>query len=151
VFVQVLDLESGRVQSTAVLDTGKNTFSAKSVSVSGSRMILSDDQNRVSVYSFDGKRLASFPGHRFELGADLLLVDEESQSEKLALYDLSHLERRTQYIFESPVIVSEFSSDGRRLLVVTADQNVYSIDPAAPPSPAGLTSKQEPEGLQPVH
>ena len=143
VFVQVLNLETGKVQSTAVLDTGKNSFSAKSVSVSGSRMILSDDQNRVSVYSFDGKRLASFPGRQFDVSTDLLLVNEESQSEKLALYDLAKLERITEYVFESPVIVKEFSSDGKRLLVVTADQAVYFIDPAASASPAKLTSKQE--------
>ncbi|HYV75373.1 MAG TPA: hypothetical protein VFB24_14040, partial [Candidatus Binatia bacterium] len=77
-FLQVIDLENGKVQSTTVLDTGKDSFRPESIRVVGSRLIIADNQNRVSVYSLEGKRLASFPGHSFHFTGDLLLIDEDS-------------------------------------------------------------------------
>lgn len=143
VFVQALDLETGKSLATAVLDTGKNSFAAKAASVSSSRLIVLDDQNRVFVYSFDGKRLGSVPGHEYDFAGDWLLVDEESLSEKLALYDLSKLERQAQYVFDSPVIADEFSGDGKRILVVSADQNVYLLDATLARQPANVPVKEQ--------
>ncbi len=129
IFLQLLDLESGKIQSQLAIDTGKNSFVAKDIAVAGNRVVLFDDQNRVMLYSLDGKRQATFPGRGYIISDDALLVEEESPAEKLALYDLSSSEKRAQYTFESPVILSEFSGDGKRLLVVTADQTVYILDP----------------------
>jgi WD40 repeat protein len=128
VFVQVIDLENGKVQSTTALDTGKNSFRIESIKLAGSRLIIADSQNRVSVYSLEGKRLATVPGRSFRFSSDRLLVDEGAQSERLSLYDLSTFEKRAEYVFGSPVIVTEFSGDGKRLLITTADQTVYLLD-----------------------
>jgi hypothetical protein len=141
-FVQVIDLENGKVQSTTVLDTGKNSFRIESIKLAGSRLIIADSQNRVSLYSLEGKRLASVPGRSFHFSSDKLLVDEDSQSERLSLYDLSTLEKRAQYVFGSPVIVAEFSGDGKQLLIATADQTVYLLDPTASSAASGLSAKQ---------
>jgi hypothetical protein len=124
VFLQILDLETGKIQTQLAIDTGKNSFVAKEIAVGGNRLILFDDQNRVMLYSLDGKRQATFPGCGYSISEDALLVEEESQAEKLALYDLSSSKKRAQYTFESPVILSEFSGEGKRLLVVTADHRL---------------------------
>ena len=129
VFVQAIDLENGKVQSTTVLDTGQNSFRIESIKLAGSRLIIADRQHRVSVYSLEGKRLATVPGRSFHFSSDRMLVDEDSQSERLSLYDMSTFEKRAQYVFGSPVIVAEFSADSKRLLITTADQTVYLIDP----------------------
>jgi len=141
-FLQVIDLENGKVQSTTVLDTGKDSFRPESIRVVGSRLIIADNQNRVSVYSLEGKRLASFPGHSFHFTGDLLLIDEDSLSERLSLYDLSTFETRAQYVFGSPVVVSQFSGDGRQLLIATADQTVYVLDPNVSSTKSNLSGKQ---------
>ena len=141
VFVQVIDLENGKVQATTALDTGKNSFRIESIKLAGSRLIIADSQNRVSVYSLEGKRLASVPGRSFRFSSDRLLVDEDSQSERLSLYDLSTFEKRAQYVFGSPVIVTEFSGDGKRLLITTADQTVYLIDPNVSSTASNLSAK----------
>jgi len=135
-------LENGKVQSTTVLDTGKDSFRPESIRVVGSRLIIADNQNRVSVYSLEGKRLASFPGHSFHFTGDLLLIDEDSLSERLSLYDLSTFETRAQYVFGSPVVVSQFSGDGRQLLIATADQTVYVLDPNVSSTKSNLPGKQ---------
>jgi hypothetical protein len=98
VFVQVIDLENGKVQSTTALDTGKNSFRIESIKLAGSHLIIADSQNRVSVYSLEGKRLASVPGRSFCFSSDRLLVDEDAQSERLSLYDLSTFEKRAEYV-----------------------------------------------------
>jgi hypothetical protein len=142
VFVQVIDLENGKVQSTTALDTGKNSFRIESIKLAGSRLIIADSQNRVSVYSLEGKRLASVPGRSFRFSSDKLLVDEDALSERLSLYDLSTFEKRAQYVFGSPVIVTEFSGDGKRLLITTADQTVYLLDPTVSSMASNLSAKQ---------
>jgi WD40 repeat protein len=64
----------------------------------------------------------------YSISTTALLVEEESQSQKLALYDLSDFQERSTFEFESPVIYSDFSGDGKRLLVVTADQTIYLLN-----------------------
>jgi hypothetical protein len=139
--LQVINLDSGAVQSSVAIDTGRNSFVAKAITVSGNHIVLFDDQNRVLLYTLDGKRQASLPGRGYSFSSDLLLVNEEAQAERLALYDLSTAQKRSEYIFESPVIFSDFSADGKRLLVVTANQMTYLIDSAAPRDVTETVSK----------
>jgi hypothetical protein len=103
--------------------TGKNSFVAKEITVGRNRLVLFDDQNRVMLCSMDGKCQTTVRGRGYSISDNSLLVEEESSAEKLALYDLSTSEKHAQYTFESPVILSDFSSDGERLLV-TAYQTI---------------------------
>jgi hypothetical protein len=52
----------------------------------------------------------------------------------MAIYDLRSLEQRTVYDFASRIAFSAFSGDGKRLLVLTAEQTVYIFDLTVPPT-----------------
>jgi hypothetical protein len=56
------------------------------------------------------------------------LICVRSNPDQLALYDLASMELRREYSFSSPVAFKEFSQDGKRLLVLTADQTAYQLD-----------------------
>ena len=56
-------------------------------------------------------------------------------------YDRNTFQKRKEYAFESSVILTSFSEDGKRLLVVTADQNTYLIDPAISNDTGAVASK----------
>ena len=128
VFLQVIALDTGKVQSQMAIDTGKNSFTPKGISVSANRVVLFDNENRVLVYSLDGKPLSVFQGRGYSISSTALLVQEEAQSRQAALYDLSTLEKRAVYRFSSPVVFSSFSADGKRMLVLTNDQTVYTFE-----------------------
>jgi hypothetical protein len=54
----------------------------------------------------------------------------------LALYDLASMEFRREYSFSSPVAFNQFSQDGKRLLVLTANQAAYQLDVSSVVEPA---------------
>jgi len=71
--------------------------------------------------------------------ADLLTV--RTGTGELELYDLAGLRKQCTYDFGSRVAFNAFSGDGKRLLVLTSDQTVYTINPAAKDNAAALASK----------
>jgi len=50
---------------------------------------------------------------------------------QLELYDLETMRKQTSYDFGRRIAFGDFSADGKRLLVLTSDQVVYVLDPAA--------------------
>jgi len=83
----------------------------------------------VLVYSYSkrekvGQVMGTFPAVAKASG----LMCVRSNPDQLALYDLASMELRREYSFSSPVAFKEFSQDGKRLLVLTADQTAYQLD-----------------------
>lgn len=58
--------------------------------------------------------------------AGLLAVTTERG--QLTLFDLTTSERRDRFDFASPVSLAQFTADGHRLFVLTADQTAYVLD-----------------------
>jgi Tol biopolymer transport system component len=52
----------------------------------------------------------------------------ESKDGLLELYDMTSFEKRNQYSFGGRLSLVRFSPDGKRLLVVTANQAVYLLN-----------------------
>ncbi len=50
---------------------------------------------------------------------------------QLAIYDLTSMEKRDQFIFSSPVSLVRFSPEGKSLFVLTANQTAYVLDMSA--------------------
>lgn len=67
----------------------------------------------------------------------------ENEPGKLALYNLAAsketLEPVQQFVFRSPASFAEFSADGKRLFVLTAEQTAFVLDVAA----AGATATKK--------
>lgn len=129
-FVQVLDLDTGKLRAEMTLDTGKHSFQIVAAIATADRLVIADNQNRVLVYSLDGEQKGIVPGHAPEVssGSDLLTV--RTQADQLELYDLANVQKRTAYDFGSPVACAGFNANGTRLVVLTSDQVIYVLDSA---------------------
>lgn len=130
VFVQIFDLSTGKLRAETAFDTGKHSFQVVQAIASADRLVIADDQHRVLVYSFEGQLKGTISGHAPEISATADLMTVKTEGGELELYDLASVQKRDTYDFKSPVAFNGFSGDGKRLLVLTADQVVYTLDPA---------------------
>ena len=127
--VKVVDLNSGQPLGEFLMETGKGSFRISDVVAGRDLVLISDNQNRTIVYSLaSGQQLGKVFGSRaaFSTASNLLCV--ESKEGVLELYDLTSFAKRQHYTFGSRVSLVRFSADGKRLLVLTANQTVYLLD-----------------------
>jgi hypothetical protein len=67
----------------------------------------------------------------FSRASNLLCVENERG--QLTIYDLVSMEKRDEFVFSSPVLLTRFSNDGKSLFVLTASQTAYVLDVSSPP------------------
>jgi WD40 repeat protein len=130
--LQVVDIKNGSSSGKLLIDTGKGSFRLANVFAVGDWVVVTDTRNRVLVYSLKSgeQRGRVFGGYgTVSLQAGLLCVENEVG--KIALYSMNTFEKRDEMVFSSPISMLQFSSDGRRLFVLTADQTVYLLDVSA--------------------
>jgi WD40 repeat protein len=140
-FVQVFDLDSGKLRAETAIDSGKHSFQMEAAVATKDRLIVADNQNRVLVYSLDGLQEGIIAGHSPTVSAKADLLTVRTQSGELELYDLANVQKRTTYDFNSRVAFNGFSEDGKRLLVLTSDQIVYVLDTNTKDAAPAVASK----------
>ncbi len=139
--VEVLDTERGVSRGRVFIETAKGSFRLRAVFARDDWMVVSDTQGRVLVYSIGTGELR---GHAFgaspaiSTAAALLCVNLGGGH--LAIHDLATMRRRDQFTFAAPVVMASFSTDGKRLFVLTSDQMAYVLDLSA-----GGATGQEPD------
>ena len=95
-------------------------------------MIATDDQNRVLVYSIrSGAQLGRVFGGYAAVSVESGYLGFENEVGKIAIYSLNNLERKDELVFSSPIAMIRFSDEGKKLLVVTSNQQVHIFDVAA--------------------
>lgn len=130
--VEILDAKDGARKGSLLIETGKGSFRLKHIYASGDRVVVTDNLNRVLVYSLaTGEQKGRAFGNYAAVSDALSLMCVENERGKIAVYDLSTMERRDELVFSNPVSMLRFSEDGRRLLVLTSNQAVYVLDAAA--------------------
>ena len=127
-FLQVFNLETGKLRAQMAIDTGKNSFSIRDPIATGDRLVLADSQHRVLVYSLAGEQKGVIAGNHPEVSSEADLMTVHTERNHLELYDLATLQPRAVYDFTMPVVFNGFSGDGKRMLVLTSDQVVYTFD-----------------------
>lgn len=133
--LKVVDLKKGEPLGEFLMETGKGSFRIRSVTASGDRVTVSDNQNRTLVYSLaSGLQLGKVFGSWAALSTAGNLLCVESKDGLLELYDLTSFEKWQQYSFGGRLSLVRFSPDGKRLLVLTANQTVYLLDVSKVPS-----------------
>ncbi|HVF67699.1 MAG TPA: M48 family metallopeptidase [Pyrinomonadaceae bacterium] len=130
--VEVLDAKDGARKGSLLIETGKGSFRLKNVYAAGDRVVVTDNLNRVLVYSLaTGEQKGRAFGNYAAVSETLSMMCVENERGKIAVYDLATMEKRDELVFSNPVSMLRFSGDGRRLLVLTSNQTVYVIDAAA--------------------
>jgi len=127
-----LEASTGKILGRLPVDTGKGSFRIVSAIAAGDLTVASDSNNRTLVYSLQtGQILARLFGadRAFSREAGLLAVENDPGD--LALYDLQSFQKRDEMSFSYAIALARFSADGKRLLILTKNQNVYLLDAAA--------------------
>jgi hypothetical protein len=131
-FLEVLDATNGKVLGSLVVTTGKGSFRVREASAAGDWVVVTDTLGRLLVYSLStGEEKGRVFGSCRALSPRGGLLAVENETGHLDIYDFSALEMRDQFVFGSPIVASNFSEDGTRLLVVTSDQTAYTLDTSA--------------------
>jgi WD40 repeat protein len=130
--LQAFEPETGKLLGSVLVDTGKLSFRVSGGQTVGDRMFVSDEgNNRTLVYSLkSGVQKGTLVGHPVTASAngDKLLVQNESGAADL--YDTTTLQSLAHFNFPARIVDADFAADGS-LYVLTADQNVYQLNPAA--------------------
>jgi WD40 repeat protein len=127
--IKTLDARTGKPLGQLMVETGKGSFRIKEVFTSGDWVVVVDTENRVLIYSLvDGHQAGKVFGKRPTITVATNLLSVETEEGVLAIYDLATFEKREQFTFSSPVAMTRFSPDGKRLFVLTANQTVHHLD-----------------------
>ncbi len=138
--LEVLDTGSGKSSGRLLIETGKGSFRISNAISAGDRVVVADTENRILVYSLaDGELKARFFGAHATVNRLNGLLCAENETGKLTVYELSTLQKRDEFIFSSPVSWAQFSPDGAKLLVLTANQTAYVLVPNANANPTGAS------------
>ncbi|PYV34122.1 MAG: hypothetical protein DMG22_07380 [Acidobacteria bacterium] len=131
--VEVVETQTGNRVRTLVVRTGKLSFDVEGGFASADWVVVADNSDRLHVYSLaDGNEQATLFGRRAAVSESRKLLAAEN-GRHLTLFDLGSLEERDDFTFKSPIVFTEFSSDGKRLLVLTRDQSAYTLNVSGAP------------------
>lgn len=144
--VEVLDAQTGKLINAITVDTNNGSFRPQSIFAVGERLVLSDNLNRVVIYSLStGKQLAKAFGRAPEVSESSALLAAENELGQLNLFDLATMVKRDELRFPSPIAMKQFSADGKHLFVLTAAQTAYVIDVAQLSKPSTAAAGSAPQ------
>lgn len=128
-FIEVVDANNGSRLRGLSFNSAKGDYTLESAESIGDWLVISDSANRVLLLSLsNGEVKARYFGSDpvFSPGGDLLSIANERG--QLRLYDMHSLQRVDELAFSSHILMDAFSSDAKKLLVMTDDQTVYLLD-----------------------
>jgi hypothetical protein len=129
--IEVVELSSGKFVNALIIDTSNGAIRLHRNLVSRDWLVGYDSIGRTLIYSLKtGRCTAKFFGDPRSISSSGTLVFRRDAGH-LALYDLAS-NKRTSLTFPFPVSSTFFTRDGKKLLLLTNDQILYSVDPAVP-------------------
>lgn len=129
--VQVIEAETGRVKGQTLIETGEGSFRAIRTVTAGDWLAIVDSENRVLFYSLStGVLRHRYFGKSVAIGVDANIAAIENVPGRLSIYDLSSGAKIRDLSFRTPVAFLQFSADGKRLLVLTDEQEAILFDTA---------------------
>jgi hypothetical protein len=142
--VEVLDPASGKLLGELFVDTGKGSFRVTQCLSQGDWVVIGDNENRTRVYSLStGELKGTVFGTHSLISASVGVLIVENEFGQVDFYGLSDLNKRAHLSFPYKVSAWSFSGDGKRLLILTANQIAYTFDTNALVSPNKAQSAQQ--------
>jgi hypothetical protein len=127
--LEVLEARTGNTRGRVLIETGKGSFRIADAFAVGDWVVISDSENRVLIYSLStGEQKGRVFGSRAAVSPAGGLLCVENETGQLAIYAMASMEKRDELTFASQIAATSFTVDGRSLIVVTADQTVYTVD-----------------------
>jgi WD40 repeat protein len=130
--LEAFKADSGEVLGQVLVDTGKGSFRITYAYAAGDWIVASDSNNRTRLYSLStGEEKGTFFGSQSQLSLATATLVIQNETGQLDVYALPSLEKCRQLDFPSRISLQQFSADGKRLFVLTANQTAYIFDTAA--------------------
>jgi WD40 repeat protein len=150
VLMEVIETETGKMLNALLMDTGRGSFWISRAYAEGKWLVASDNLGRVLLYNLQtGEQVGRLFGSEPIISTTAKLLAVEKGSGNLYIYDLDSLDEVDHYVFSSPILMSRFTDDGRKLWAFTADQTAYTLDSPGHPEKADdsrPTSMAKPSG-----
>jgi WD40 repeat protein len=129
ILYELVDVRSNSVVSKLLVKTNKSSFTVKRAEVDGQCVALQVSGDRVITYSLSsGKELGHVFGSAPVISSAAGEYAVSTAAGELNVYDFASSQLHHSYKFPASVAYKEFSSDGRRLFVLTRDQTAYVLD-----------------------
>jgi WD40 repeat protein len=125
---EVLDAVSGKTVGTALVRVGWGPESFDALFSVGDFLICVRDGARVTVYSLSTDEIQSRMFGRYVSASAATGLLSAADGNHLRLYDLKSGTKKDEYLFSAAPLYTHFSADGKRLLVLTADQILFVMD-----------------------
>jgi len=125
---EVFDVRTGKILGGAVVRIGAGPENFESAFSVGDSLILVKDDQRITILSLStGRPAARLFGTAPSASAAAGLL-AAADGPRLTLFELATGAKRGEFAFPDPVAYTHFSSDGRRLLVLTSRQLLLVLD-----------------------
>ena len=135
--IQAFETTTGKLLGSMLVDTGKLSFKVTRAVTVGDTVLVTDSHDRVLVYSLkSGEQRGKVLGHILAASpnGDRMLVGLDHGVAEM--YDTNSLQVLSRFGFPSRISDAEFTQDGAKLMVLTADQTVYQLKSVPEPEKA---------------
>jgi WD40 repeat protein len=126
--LQAFEATTGKPLGAVLVDTGKLSFRVRGAVTVGDMVLVADSLNRTLVYSLkSGQQRGKVQGNFWAVspsGDRMLVQTGHGMGE---MYDTTTLQSMASYSFPSRISDADFTADGKTLMVLTSDQNVYQF------------------------
>jgi hypothetical protein len=127
--LEIVDAFATKTIGTALLETGKGSFTITAAYSEGRWLILHDSENRILAFNLqDGEIQQRFFGSTAAINPTRNQIAVENYSGEVSIYDLATGDKLARLILGSDVAFIRFSIDGKRLFVLTDEQVAYAFD-----------------------
>jgi len=138
-FYELVDIKSNSAAGKLVVKTNKDSFRVKSAAFDGEWVAFAVSGDRVILYSMaSGKELGHVFGSAPAVSNAGGVYAVSSSESGVLVYGLADSKLRREYRFPVSIAFKKFSTDGKRLFVLTRDQTAYVLDLNAGQEPAGV-------------
>lgn len=126
--IQLIDNSNGGVLGEVVLTVPHYYTGASGVNILGNNLYLSSGDNRTMVYSMDTReQLRQIFGYVIAVDPGTKRICTVNRRDEAIVYD-SDGHQLASYHTGSPLRFAHFEQDGKRLLLLTADQQIVQLE-----------------------
>jgi WD40 repeat protein len=126
--IEIVDNLNGKLLGSAVVEVPEEYIGVGGVNRVADLLYVTSDDNRTMVYSLDnGKQLRQIFGHVFAADPASRRICTANRRDEAVVYDANGGEL-AHFTFGSPIRFAQFRQNGTRLILMTADQKIRTME-----------------------
>lgn len=127
--LEIVDPKTGTSKGHFFIETGEGSFTPEYLRLADDYLAVSDDQNRILVYSVaTGEIVSRFFGSYPALSPRAGTIAVENSPGRVSIYEIATGREVGSLAFKHPISLMLYTHGGLRLFVLTRDQSVFVFD-----------------------